>query len=115
MRTKTGTTRRARHKKILKLAKGYRLSRSRHYKTAKETVLKAGEYAFAGRKLKKRQFRRLWIMRLNAALKNFNLSYSHFIKALKKADIQLNRKMLSQLAIKEPEAFAQIVKKATGK
>ena len=113
MRVKTGITRRRRHKKILKLAKGYRMARHKHYKVAKESVLHAGEYAFAGRKLRKRDFRKLWIIRLNAALTPFNLSYNRFINLLKKAQIKLNRKVLADLALNEPKVFSEIVKSIT--
>lgn len=110
MRVKTGVVRHRKHKKILKLAKGYRMARRKRIKVAKESVLHAGEYAFAGRKLRKRNFRKLWIIRINAALKKHNLSYSKFIYLLKKAEIKLNRKILADLALKEPAVFAQIVK-----
>lgn len=110
MRVKTGTKRRARHNRVLQRAKGYRLSHSRRYKVAKESVLHAGDYAFAGRKLRKRDFRKLWIVRINAALKPFDLSYSRFINLLKKAEIKLNRKNLADLAVTEPKVFAKIVK-----
>ena len=110
MRIKTGTTRHRKHKKILKMAKGYRMSRHKHIKVAKESVLHAGEYAFAGRKLKKRNFRKLWIMRINAALKSFDLSYSKFINLLNKAKIKLNRKVLADLALNNPKVFEKIVK-----
>lgn len=110
MRIKTGTTRRKRHKKILKLAKGYRMTRHRLYKVAHEAVLHAGEYAFAGRKQRKRQLRRLWIVRINAAVRKHGLNYSKFISLLKKKKIQLNRKILATLALKQPKKFDQIVK-----
>lgn len=111
MRVKTGTTRRKRHKKILKLAKGYRMTRHRLYRVAHEAVLHAGEYAFAGRKRRKRELRKLWITRINAAVRKYQLSYSQFINQLKKKKILLNRKILSHLAFKEPKVFDQIVKK----
>jgi large subunit ribosomal protein L20 len=110
MRVKTGTKRRNRHQKVLAQAKGFRLSRSRHYKSAQEAVLHAGDYAFAGRRLRKRDLRKLWIVRINAALKPFDLSYSRFLNRLTKAKIQLNRKMLANLAVIEPKVFAKIVK-----
>lgn len=113
MRVKTGTVRHRKHKKILKLAKGYRMARHKRYKVAKESVLHAGEYAFAGRKLRKRDFRALWIIRINAALTPFNLSYSRFAALLKKSNIGLNRKILAELALVEPKVFAQIVKKVS--
>ncbi len=111
MRVKTGPTRRKKHKKTLKAAKGYRLTKSKLFKTAHEAQLHAGQYAFIGRKQKKRNFRKLWISRINAALKDHNLNYSAFIKLLKKADVGLNRKMLANLAVEKPEIFAQVVKK----
>jgi len=112
MRVKTGPTRRRKHKKILKLAKGYWMSRHRLLKPASEAVLHAGEYAFAGRKLKKRDLRRLWITRINAALTNLNVSYSKFIAGLKKAKIEIDRKILADLTISDPETFRIIAEKA---
>jgi large subunit ribosomal protein L20 len=111
MRAKTGTVRKRKHKKILKQAKGYRMTRSRLYKVAKEAVLHAGQYAYHGRKLRKRDFRRLWIQRINAALSKTGLSYSRFIKKLKDNQIELNRKILADLAVKHPEVFFKIVDK----
>jgi len=108
-RVKTGFTRHRRHKKILKMAKGYRMTRRRLYKVAHEAVLHAGQYAFAGRKLRKRQFRRLWITRLNIALRRLGTKYSDFIHALKVKNIKLNRKVLSEMAINQPEAFKKLV------
>ena len=110
-RVKGGPRARQRHKKILKLAKGYSESRSKTYKRANEAVLRAGEHAFAGRKHRKRQMRRLWITRLNGALTAHDINYSRFIKGLKDAKIELNRKMLSDLAIHDPAAFTQVVEK----
>ena len=112
MRTKTGFVRRRRHKKVIKQAKGYRMTRSRLYKVANEAVLHAGEYAFAGRKKRKRDLRKLWVVRINAAAREHNLSYSQLIKSLKKAKIGLNRKILAHLALKEPAVFETVVKKA---
>ena len=112
MRVKTGTTRKARHKKTLKATKGYRLTKSKLYKVAHEAQLHAGQYAYIGRKLKKRDFKRLWITRINAGLTNHDLSYSSFINLLKKANIRLNRKTLANLIVQEPKVFAKIVKKA---
>lgn len=114
-RVKTGTTRRAHHKKVLRTTKGYRMTKRRLYKVAHEATLHAGEYAFAGRKKKKGDFRTLWIKRINAALAiaGSTLSYSKFIKALSDKKIELNRKMLAYLAVKEPAAFQQVVKSAT--
>ncbi len=109
-RVKTGYTRRRRHKKVLKMAKGYRMTRHRLYKTAHEAILHAGQYAFAGRKLRKRQFRRLWITRLNIALRQLGTKYSEFIHKLKIKKINLNRKVLSEMAINQPQAFKSLVK-----
>jgi len=111
MRVKTGTTRRKRHKKILKQAKGYRMTKHKHFKSAKEATLHAGEYAFFGRKLKKREMRKTWIRRINAALSQFDISYSKFISALKKKNVELNRKILADLAVSNPKIFEEIVKK----
>ncbi len=109
MRTKTGVVRRRRHKKIIKLAKGYWMKRNSLYKVANEAVLHAGQYAFNGRKLKKRDFRRLWISRLNAALTPHQVKYSIFINLLKKKNVELNRKVMSELAIKDSLAFKKLV------
>lgn len=111
MRVKTGFTRRRRHKKILKLAQGYRMTRSRLYKVAHEAVLHAGQYAYIGRKRRKRDFRRLWVQRINAAIRQYGLTYSRFINLLKKAKISLNRKILAHFAATEPKLFEIIVKK----
>ncbi|MGI6278528.1 MAG: 50S ribosomal protein L20 [Patescibacteria group bacterium] len=115
MRVKTGPTRREKHKKTLKATKGYRLTKSKLFKVAHEAQLHAGQYAFIGRKQKKRNFRKLWISRINAALTDHNLSYSNFINLLKKADIGLNRKILANLAVEKPEVFAQVVNKVQEK
>jgi large subunit ribosomal protein L20 len=109
MRVKTGTVRHRKHKDILKQAKGYRMGNSKRIKLAKQTVLHAGEYAFAGRKLRKRDMRRLWIQRINAALSEHEMSYSKFMGELNKKDIQINRKMLAHFATNEPEVFAAVV------
>lgn len=111
MRVKGGTVRHNRHKKVLKFAKGFRMSIRKRFKLAKQAELHAGEYAFHGRKLRKRDFRTLWIQRINASLSPFELSYSRFMNALKKNNISLNRKMLSELALNEPKVFEQIVNK----
>ena len=113
-RVKTGVTRRRRHKKILKANKGFRGTNSRLYKRAKEAFLHAGKYAYVGRKLRKRDMRKLWIMRINAALTEMGegLKYSRFINALKKADISINRKMLAELAVADFNTFKEIVKTA---
>jgi large subunit ribosomal protein L20 len=111
MRVKTGIVRKRKHKKILKLAKGYRMTKSRLYGVAKEAVLHAGEYAFHGRKLRKRDFRSLWIQRINASLSTTGLKYSHFINKLSKNKIELNRKILADLAVSQPKVFFKIVDK----
>ncbi len=110
-RVKGGPRAHAKHKKILKLAKGYRGTRSKLFKRANEAVLRAGEHAFAGRKQRRRDLRRLWITRISAALTNNKLNYSRFVAGLKKANISLNRKMLSELAIADPKAFEEVVNK----
>lgn len=101
--------RRQKHKKVLKQAKGFKNARSRRLKVAKEAVLHAGQYAFVGRKKKKRDFRKLWIMRINAAARKHSLSYSKLMNALKKAEVKLDRKMLSEIAVNDPETFDKIV------
>ena len=112
MRVKTGITRRKRHKKVLKRTKGFRMTKGRLYKVSKEADLHAGQYAFIGRKLRKRDMRRLWITRINAALTPLEVSYSKFINGLKKAKIEIKRKILADLAISDPKTFEAIVKKA---
>ena len=111
MRVKTGTVRRARHKKTLKAAKGYRMTRNRLYKVAHEAELHAGQYAYVGRRNKKRDLRRLWIQRINAALSSKNLKYSQFIHLLEQKNIILNRKILAELAVNDPPVFNFIVSK----
>ena len=111
-RIKGGINAKKRHKKILKLAKGFRGSRSKQYRTAKQSVMRALAHAFAGRKQTKREYRRLWIARINAAARQNGLSYSRFINYLKRANITINRKMLAELAVSNPDAFAQLVKEA---
>ena len=111
-RVKGGPRARQKHKKVLKLAKGYRGSRSKLYKRANEAVIRAGEHAFAGRKKRKRDIRRLWIIRINAALNPHDMSYNKFIQGLKLANISLDRKILAELAVKDPKAFEQVVVKA---
>jgi large subunit ribosomal protein L20 len=111
-RVKRGVTARARHKKILDLAKGYQGARSRTYRSAKQAVIKAGQYAYRDRKQRKRQFRVLWIARINAAVREHGLTYSQFINAMKKLNIELDRKVLSDLAINDKAAFLQIVEAA---
>jgi len=109
-RVKRGVTARARHKKILAQAKGYRGARSRVYRVAKQAVIKAGQYAYIGRKQRKRQFRALWIVRINAAVREFGLSYSRFINGLAKAGITIDRKVLADLAVHDKPAFAEIAR-----
>ena len=108
-RVKRGVVAHARHKKILKLAKGYKGARSKVYRVAKQAVVKAGQYAYIGRKQRKRQFRSLWITKINAATRQNNMSYSQFMNQLKKADININRKMLADLAMNNAESFSAIV------
>ncbi len=109
MRVKTGVVRRQHHKKIIKKASGFWMTRHKRYKVAHEAVMHAGRYAFIGRRLRRRDFRKLWIVRLNAALRPFSLSYSKFIKMLKDNKIELNRKMLSEIAIRDNNTFKSIV------
>ena len=111
MRVKTGPYRRRKHKKVLERTKGFRMSKHRRIKVAKEADLHAGDYAFIGRKLRKRDFRRLWIQRINAALEPYDLKYSRFINLLKKKKIALDRKILSDLALTKPKVFGKIVQK----
>ena len=112
MRVKGGTIHRARRKKALKQAKGYFGSKHRLYKTAKEQVMHSGAYAYRDRKNRKRDFRKLWITRINAACRLNEISYSKFIDGLNKANIEVNRKMLSEIAIDDPKSFAELVKVA---
>jgi large subunit ribosomal protein L20 len=112
MRVKRGVTARKRHKKVLKLAKGYSKGRRSSYRKANEAVLKALSYQYRDRRNKKRDFRSLWITRISAAAKENGTSYSALMAGLKKADINLNRKMLSELAMNQPKAFSEIVKAA---
>lgn len=111
-RVKNGATTKARHKKVLKAAKGYFGSKHRLYKTAKEQLMHSGQYAFRDRRQKKREFRKLWITRINAACRENEISYSRFIDGLTKAGIEVNRKMLSEIAINDPAAFSELVKTA---
>ena len=112
-RVKRGVVAHARHKKILKLAKGYKGARSKVYRVAKQAVIKAGQYAYIGRKQRKRQFRSLWITKINAAARFNNMSYSQFMNQLNKADININRKMLADLAMNNAESFSAIVNSVT--
>lgn len=111
-RVKGALATRKRRKKILKLAKGYWGAKSKHFKMAKEAVMKSGNYAYIGRKQRKRDFRRLWITRISAGCKANGVNYSTFMNGLKKAGITLNRKMLSEIAIADAEAFTTLVEKA---
>lgn len=111
-RVKGALSTRKRRKKILKLAKGYRGAKSKLYKTANQAVMKSLVYSYVGRKQKKRNFRRMWITRISAAAKMNGMNYSRFMDGLKKANIDMNRKMLSEIAIADPEAFTALVEKA---
>ncbi len=111
-RVKGATMTRKRRKKVLKLAKGYWGNKHRHFKMAKQQVMKSGNYAFIGRKQKKRDFRRLWITRISAACKMNGMNYSTFMNGLKKAGVELNRKMLSELAIHDEKAFTKLTETA---
>ena len=111
-RVKRGVTARARHKKVLALAKGYRGRRKNVYRVAKQAVMKAGQYAYRDRRQRKRQFRRLWIARINAAARQYGLSYSKFMNGLKKAAVEIDRKVLSDIAVFDQNTFAQLVEKA---
>lgn len=114
-RVKGGMNARKKHNRVLKLAKGYRGARSKQYRVAKQSVMRALTESFAGRKQRKRQFRQLWIARINAAARINGLSYSKFMYGLKLADVQVNRKMLSEMAINDPEGFTALVEVAKGK
>ncbi|MGJ8513340.1 MULTISPECIES: 50S ribosomal protein L20 [Carnimonas] len=111
-RVKRGVTAHRRHKKVLKQAKGYYGARSRVFRVAKQAVIKAGQYAYRDRRQRKRQFRALWIARINAAARLHGLSYSRFVAGLKKAGIEIDRKVLADLAVHEKEAFGAIVEQA---
>ena len=111
-RVKRGVTARARHKKVIALAKGYHGRRKNVYRIAKQAVMKAGQYAYRDRRQRKRQFRQLWIARINAGARLNGLSYSKFMNGLKRAAIELDRKVLADLAIFDKAAFAQLVEKA---
>ena len=110
-RVKRGVTARARHKKILALAKGYRGRRKNVYRIAKQAVMKAGQYAYRDRRTRKRVFRALWIARINAAARGLGITYSKFMAGMKKAAIDIDRKMLAELAVNDPAAFGSIVAK----
>mgnify|MGYP001465940038 FL=1 len=111
-RVKRGVQAKARHKKVLKQAKGYRGARSRTYKVAKQAVMKAGQYAYRDRRVKKRVFRSLWIIRINAAARENGITYSKLIAGLKKASIDLDRKTLANIAVNDKEAFSKIAEEA---
>ena len=111
-RVKNGAVTKARHKKVLRAAKGYFGSKHRLYKSAKEQLMHSGQYAFRDRKQKKRDFRKLWITRINAACRQNDISYSRFIEGLNKAGVEVNRKMLSEIAINDPKMFSEFVKVA---
>lgn len=110
MRVKRGTVRHRKHKKVIKLAKGYRGRRKSVFKLAKQAVIKAGQYAYRDRRVKKREFRSVWIIKINARLSDFDINYSKFIDLLKKKNITINRKILADLAENEPAIFESIVK-----
>ncbi|MGW8247916.1 MAG: 50S ribosomal protein L20 [Acidiferrobacterales bacterium] len=111
-RVKRGVTAHARHKKVLKKAKGYRGARSRTFKTANQAVMKAGQYAYRDRRQRKRQFRALWIARINAAARECGMSYSRLINGLSKADIDVDRKVLADIAVHDSKAFSVLAEKA---
>jgi len=112
-RVKRGVVARARHKKVLKQAKGYYGARRKVFRVAKQAVTKAGQYAYRDRRQRKRQFRRLWIVRINAAARQFGLSYSRFMDGLNKAGIEVDRKVLADLAVHDIAAFGALAEKAT--
>lgn len=117
-RVKRGVNAHKRHKKILKLAKGYRGSKSKLFRVAKEQVMKSGQYAYIHRRLKKRDFRKLWIARINAAARNNGTTYSRMVHGLKEAGVDINRKMLADLAVNDPQGFtalAELAKQGAGK
>lgn len=109
--TRVKSTSSRKHRKVLKLARGYKNASRKRYRAAQEAVLHAGQYAYEGRKKKKRDLRSLWIMRINSAVKDYGLTYSKFMSKLKKAKIELDRKILSDIAITDPESFRKIVEK----
>ena len=113
-RVKRGVTAHARHKKVLDKAKGYRGARSKVFRVAKQAVTKAGQYAYRDRRQRKRQFRALWIARINAAAREHELSYSRFMSGLKEAGVEIDRKVLAQLALSDPKAFAELATIARG-
>ena len=114
-RVKRGAKRREKRKKLLSLAKGFFLNKGKLYRAAKEAVDRAGNFAYVGRKRKKRDFRRLWIIRINAATRQHDMSYSQFIAGLKRAGVELDRKSLADIAARDPKAFSQLVESAKAK
>ena len=112
-RVKTGRITRKKHKKVLKMAKGYYGAKSVRFRMAKQAVMKSLQYAYIGRKLKKRDFRKLWITRINAAARANGVNYSTLINGMKKANINVNRKMLAEMAVNDPKGFSEIVAAAT--
>ena len=114
-RVKRGVTARARHKKVLALAKGFRGRRKNVYRIAKQAVMKAGQYAYRDRRAKKREFRALWITRINAAVREFGMSYSVFMNGMKKAAIEIDRKVLAEMAVNDAAAFGKLVEQVKAK
>ena len=112
-RVKTARITRKKHKKVLKMAKGYYGAKSTRFRMAKQAVMKSLQYAYVGRKLKKRDFRKLWIARINAAARANGVNYSTLINGMKKANINVNRKMLAEMAVNDPKAFTELVAAAT--
>lgn len=115
MRVKRGKVKRRKHKKVLKATKGYRLTYSKLYRRAKEALLHARQYSYAHRKKRRNEFRKLWIQRINGALSKYDMKYSKFINLLKENKIELNRKMLSELAVNQPKAFKAVVEEVKEK
>lgn len=113
-RVKGGVTAKKRHKRVLKQAKGYYGAKSKLYRPANQAVMKSLDYAYSGRKQRKRDFRKLWISRINAAARLNGMNYSTFISGLKKANIEINRKVLSEMAIQDPEGFTKLIEIAKG-
>ncbi|MFW6278306.1 MAG: 50S ribosomal protein L20 [Halorhodospira sp.] len=113
-RVKRGVTNRAKHKKVLKAAKGYYGMRRKSFRIARQQVIKSGQYAYAHRRLRKREFRQLWIQRINAAARQHGLTYSRLMNGLKQAGIEIDRKQLADLAVHEPQAFATLAERAQG-
>ena len=114
VRVTSGAVTHRRRKKILKAAKGFRGSRSKLFKTAKETLLRAGAFAYRDRRQRRRDFRKLWILRINAGARAQGMTYSRFMDGLKKAGVEINRKMLAELAVSDPQSFESLVEKARG-